>query len=274
MALAIRCAWRILPHMTGYSFLSFHNINIAKWRVPLDSFEQVLLLADDLTANRAVPYPFEWIEGYADFQSDATHDIPALAVFLSLLAAAKAALATTAAGQHSAADHAARSFSWVQWVVHTIPDQYMRYSDEHVRQVRTDYDLLHKIAIKQQWSDETPVPQEFFALHSQFEAQIEAGDRRIIEVGNLINEQLIAYFRRQPDHLYSLLPRDFEELIAELFSGLGYSVELTQRTRDGGRDVVAINDSVVKNKYLIECKRYKRDATVGVELVRQLHGVV
>jgi HJR/Mrr/RecB family endonuclease len=66
--------------------------------------------------------------------------------------------------------------------------------------------------------------------------------------------------------------RALEEVVAELFEGFGYVVELTKRTRDGGRDVIAIRHSTVKDdKYLIECKHW--DDKVGVGIVRELLGV-
>lgn len=51
-------------------------------------------------------------------------------------------------------------------------------------------------------------------------------------------------------------------------------MELTKQTRDGGYDVVAIGNSLLKTKYLIECKHYRKGEPVGVGFVRQLHGVV
>ena len=67
--------------------------------------------------------------------------------------------------------------------------------------------------------------------------------------------------------------REFEEIVAELFKGYGYLVELTKRTRDGGRDVIAINrkNVIIPQKYLIECKHWKDK--VGVSVVRELLGV-
>jgi restriction system protein len=65
----------------------------------------------------------------------------------------------------------------------------------------------------------------------------------------------------------------YEELVAELFSGFGYDVELTRRTRDGGRDVVAVKSSETAVKYLIECKRPDPGGYVGVRPVRELFGV-
>ena len=46
------------------------------------------------------------------------------------------------------------------------------------------------------------------------------------------------------------------------------------RTRDGGRDIIAIANREVQAKYLIECKHYHRSHFIGVIPVRCLHGVV
>ena len=42
--------------------------------------------------------------------------------------------------------------------------------------------------------------------------------------------------------------RILEEMIAEIFSGLGYDVELTKRTRDGGKDIIALRKRDGKNE--------------------------
>jgi HJR/Mrr/RecB family endonuclease len=69
-------------------------------------------------------------------------------------------------------------------------------------------------------------------------------------------------------------PRQFEELIAEIWSRFGYTVELTSQTRDGGYDVVAVKRSIETNtRHLIECKRYRTDRKVDVSVVRKLYGV-
>lgn len=70
-----------------------------------------------------------------------------------------------------------------------------------------------------------------------------------------------------------LSPREFEEFIAEIWSRFGYQVELTARTRDGGRDVVAVRSAEADIRILIECKRYSPDNKVGVLPVRALYGV-
>ena len=70
-----------------------------------------------------------------------------------------------------------------------------------------------------------------------------------------------------------LSSREFEEFIAEIWSRFGYQVELTARTRDGGRDVVAVRSAEAKLRILIECKRYSPGHKVGVLAVRALYGV-
>jgi len=89
-----------------------------------------------------------------------------------------------------------------------------------------------------------------------------------------VNEALIRYLSDHPQMIYNLRPRQFEELVAELFRDFGYEVVLTPRSRDGGVDVRAIHkDSIGTLLYLIECKRHKPDNPVGVDVVRALYGV-
>jgi hypothetical protein len=67
--------------------------------------------------------------------------------------------------------------------------------------------------------------------------------------------------------------RIFEELVAEIFKEFGYSVELTKKTRDGGKDIIALKkrDGLVEEKILIECKHW--EDKVDVKPVRSLIGV-
>lgn len=67
--------------------------------------------------------------------------------------------------------------------------------------------------------------------------------------------------------------RIFEELVAEIFKGFGYSIELTKRTRDGGKDIIALKkrDGLVEEKILIECKHW--EDKIDVNPVRNLIGV-
>ena len=114
-----------------------------------------------------------------------------------------------------------------------------------------------------------------FAVISQFDLDAEIDGQSVIQVASFVNTDLIKYFLEHPTDLRTMDSRHFEELIAELFDGFGYVVELTKSTRDNGRDVIAIgNRSISESKYLIECKRYAESNKVGIQPVRSLHGVV
>lgn len=94
-----------------------------------------------------------------------------------------------------------------------------------------------------------------------------------VQVVTAVDARLVAHFQRFPNELRQMNRRSFEELVAELFRGFGYSVELTAKTRDGGRDVVAIGGREVRSKLLIECKRPDPGGVVGIRPVRELYGV-
>jgi hypothetical protein len=96
----------------------------------------------------------------------------------------------------------------------------------------------------------------------------------IIQVGGLASRYIMERLDANPELLKDLNRRLFEEVIAEVFHGLGYEVELTKRTRDGGKDIIAIRtiDSVAI-RYLIECKRPDPGKPIGVSTVRELLGV-
>ncbi|MDF2605886.1 MAG: hypothetical protein K0S34_76 [Bacillales bacterium] len=65
---------------------------------------------------------------------------------------------------------------------------------------------------------------------------------------------------------------DFEKLVADYFSLLGYKSEVTQKTADGGKDVIMWDSK--NNKILVECKRYTPGNKVDVKLIRQLKGTM
>lgn len=89
------------------------------------------------------------------------------------------------------------------------------------------------------------------------------------------NAELVERLRRQPEAIHRLPPRQFEEVIAELLDDMGFEVELTKQTRDGGKDILAyMNTGIGKFLCLVEAKKYRKDRKVGVELVRTLYGTL
>lgn len=98
--------------------------------------------------------------------------------------------------------------------------------------------------------------------------------RKLITDVRLINNELIDRLGRNPSGVYELTSRQFEELTAELLSRMGYEVRLTSATRDGGKDLYAARkDGLGSFLYLVECKRFAPDRSVGVGIVRSLYGV-
>jgi len=56
---------------------------------------------------------------------------------------------------------------------------------------------------------------------------------------------------------------------------MGWRVELTPATRDGGKDILAYLDTDVGEILcLVEAKKYRRDRNVGIDLVRTLYGTL
>ena len=65
----------------------------------------------------------------------------------------------------------------------------------------------------------------------------------------------------------------FEDLISKLIASLGYKVEQTKKSGDGGIDIIAHSyEPIIAGKYLIQCKRQKKP--VGEPVLRDLFGVV
>jgi restriction system protein len=78
---------------------------------------------------------------------------------------------------------------------------------------------------------------------------------------------------RAETNLMDMDPIDFENLVAELFQGMGFEVMTTERTGDGGVDVRAMDpDPIRGGKLVIQVKRYRH--TIPPALVRELYGTM
>lgn len=87
--------------------------------------------------------------------------------------------------------------------------------------------------------------------------------------------EILQNIQEQPEQLFDLTPRQFEEVIAELLANFGWDVSLTRPTKDGGYDILAVNrdSSGLETTWIVECKKYRPGNKVGVEIVRSLSGV-
>jgi restriction system protein len=74
-------------------------------------------------------------------------------------------------------------------------------------------------------------------------------------------------------NLLTMSPGDFEHLIANLFTSMGFKTGTTRLSNDGGVDVIAFDERpLMGGKIIIQAKRYRN--TVDVESVRALYGVM
>ena len=88
---------------------------------------------------------------------------------------------------------------------------------------------------------------------------------------NEISTKLINNLRYNPSDLYIIPPDKFEILVAEILSDMGYEIKLTPKTRDGGRDILALlNTPLGKTLTIVECKRYAPDHIIGIGQVERL----
>jgi restriction endonuclease Mrr len=103
---------------------------------------------------------------------------------------------------------------------------------------------------------------------------IDREDNKSQIVLNEAKTELLKFLGMNPNYLYKLNSRVFEELIAKIFSDLGYSVELTPATHDKGRDIILTFESPIgKNVAYVECKKHSPDKPVGIDIVRGVYGV-
>lgn len=89
------------------------------------------------------------------------------------------------------------------------------------------------------------------------------------------SQNIVTALQKQPSDVHKLTPREFEILLSDLLKDMGWEVELTKQTRDGGADILAyLNTDVGRLLCLVEAKHYREDRKIGVDLVRTLYGTL
>lgn len=86
--------------------------------------------------------------------------------------------------------------------------------------------------------------------------------------------EILKMIERDPNEIYNLDPRKFEELIAGAWLKRGYQVELTPPSGDKGRDVVLTVPGVGGVRIFDQVKRYKISRPVTYEEVSALVGTL
>jgi len=117
-----------------------------------------------------------------------------------------------------------------------------------------------------------------FALEMQKwqneDSQRQEKNARAYKVRQFHEEQINKVFReiaKEENALLSVHPKDFESFVAKLFKDMGFEVAPTPYSNDGGYDAVVLQNG---KKYLVECKKYKKNKIVPVKELRAFYGVM
>lgn len=123
-------------------------------------------------------------------------------------------------------------------------------------------------------------------LCSKFTAELTAVDLNGIYVIINVNEaeQVQSFYREHNARVHienrqayegidTLSGIEFEHVCKRLLENMGFTVETTKASGDGGIDLIGYNTQpLLSGKYIIQCKRYA--GSVGEPIIRDLYGVV
>ena len=99
----------------------------------------------------------------------------------------------------------------------------------------------------------------------------------VIAVSDCTGE-LIQHLKANPNDLYQIHPKTFEEMVAAIFRNEGFETDLigSWNQADGGVDVIAVKKVVdgIALRTAIQCKRYKSNRRISADPIRSLAGVL
>jgi restriction system protein len=101
-----------------------------------------------------------------------------------------------------------------------------------------------------------------------------SADGQLIEAVLPAWSEIARLLERDPNALYEIDWRKMEEIIAGAYATDGYSVTLTPRSRDRGRDIIAEKHGYMSVRIIDSVKAYGPGRRVTAEEVRALYGVV
>ena len=108
-----------------------------------------------------------------------------------------------------------------------------------------------------------------------FKNELILPSKEIINGVTIVNDTLLRQVKKDPKILRCFTPREFECLVCELLDKEGYKVKLTKQTRDGGKNIIVIEKSILGEFCIyVECKKFDKARPVNVGLVRELYGTI
>lgn len=106
------------------------------------------------------------------------------------------------------------------------------------------------------------------------EIDLELNNKVTVAVKTL-SRSLVLAIAENPELLRDIEWRDMERLVAEVFTGLGFEVELTSSSKDGGMDCIVSTDiSNTRKSYAIEIKHWRSGKKVGSSSVEKFIHII
>lgn len=97
----------------------------------------------------------------------------------------------------------------------------------------------------------------------------------VVKILKDCTQHIIMAIVNDPNTLKDLEWLDMERTVAELFRGLGFKVELTPSSKDGGKDVILELEEIDQKKtYVIEIKHWRSGQKVGKSAVDKFVKIV
>ena len=115
---------------------------------------------------------------------------------------------------------------------------------------------------------------EICGLSLLFKTETAIEIESMYDIHDIEVEETIQYqYTTAYENINSLSGIEFEKVCQRLLENMGFSVETTKASGDGGIDLIAYNSQpLLSGKYIIQCKRYT--GSVGEPIIRDLYGVV
>ena len=115
-------------------------------------------------------------------------------------------------------------------------------------------------------------------LDLMLQAAVTLGEKvsegHIIEAVSIPWLAFLGYIKRNPDSIHEIDWRKWEEIIAGGYSDAGYSVILTPRSGDRGRDIIATKHGLLSVRYFDQVKAYRPGNLVTLDDVHAMVGVL
>jgi restriction system protein len=157
-----------------------------------------------------------------------------------------------------------------------LQDDYFPYWQYIQQQSRRNVAAF--LASQQGAVEEFPVPSVLSVPEILLQAVVTFGtdvpEGRSIAAVALPWFDIMDLIQRDPDSIYQIDPRKWEELIAGAYDRQGFQVILTPYSGDRGRDVIATRKDVGSIRIFDQVKRYKPGHVVALEEVHAMLGAI